>query len=167
MWSPLLPPASQSRHRGALQAWGGVTGWPHTDSRGGRPSSPSWSFLLHLHPTHVPPGSPSLRSGGHRLFSGLQAVGAVLAGGHLNCGQRLAHSKARETTFRRNRKRNWVLWRSGRCGCSLQTHEGSVSVSVWPRRRGREDGNERPQRQVAAWLPIPSEQPGRSGSSLH
>lgn len=158
MWSPLLPPTSQSSHCGAPQAWGGVIGWPHTDSRGGCPSSPSWSFLLRLHPTHVPPGSPALRSWGHRLFSGLQAVGAVLAGGHPNCGQRPAHSKARKTTFRRNRKRNWVLWRSGWCGCCLQTHEGSVNISVWPRRRGREEGNEKPQRQVATWLPIPSEQ---------
>ena len=82
----------------------------------------------------------------------------MLAGGHPNCGQRPAHSKARKTTFRRNRKRNRVLWRSGRCGCCLQTHEGSVNISVWPRRRGGEEGNERPQRLVATWLPIPSEQ---------
>lgn len=78
---------------------GGVTGWLHTDSRGGRPSSPPWSFLLHLHPHTCSPGSPSLRSCGHLCSPGLQAVGAVLAGGHLNCGQRLAHSEAPGNDF--------------------------------------------------------------------
>lgn len=61
---------------------GGVTGWlTLTAGWPGPFSSPSHVLLYHLHPTHVPPGSPSqvmwtspvLRAPGR---------GAVLAGGH-------------------------------------------------------------------------------------
>lgn len=104
--APPCPTTSQNGHCRASQAWVRALDWPHTYSCGGHPSSLSWSLLLHMHPTCGPTGSPTPRWCSHPLFSGPGLEGRCVVWGHLDHGQRPAHSTAWGAAFRRIRKRN-------------------------------------------------------------